>query len=395
MRVTLMLRPSAIIAWMAGTPSAVAGDLHVEVRLVDRLVQRAGGRRRCRRCRGPGRARPPPTRSRRSPSLLSYTGRSRASAPSMSVVTRSQYASVTDVPPLIEVAELLVVVGAGADRLLEDRRVGGEAADAAVDPRGELAAGEPAPAEVVEPRALPERRAGRAGGRACAHSKPSRSRSRARARSATCSGVNPSSASTRSPGAEAPKRSIDDGVVGPAVPAERHAGLDRQGGDLGRQDLVLHLVGLLVEQLPAGERRHLRVRCPRRRAARRPPTATCTSLPVATSTTSGSSAGRRTWAPRARLTPAVPSSTGQVLPREDERGGPVVLDGQAPGLGGLVGVGGPDHPQPGDGAQRGDVLDRLVGGTVLADADGVVGEGVDDLGPRRARPGAPTGGSSR
>ena len=30
----------------------------------------------------------------------------------MSVVTRSQYASSTDVPPLIEVAELLVVVGA-------------------------------------------------------------------------------------------------------------------------------------------------------------------------------------------------------------------------------------------------------------------------------------------
>ena len=40
------------------------------------------------------------------------------------------------------------------------------------------------------------------------------------------------------------------------------------------------------------------------------------------------------------------------------------------------------HAEPGDGAQRGDVLDRLVGGTVLADAHRVVGEGVDDLGPR-------------
>ena len=34
----------------------------------------------------------------------------------------------------------------------------------------------------------------------------------------------------------------------------------------------------------------------------------------------------------------------------------------------------------------GDVLDRLVGGAVLADADGVVGEGVDDLRTGRGRP---------
>ena len=44
----------------------------------------------------------------------------------------------------------------------------------------------------------------------------------------------------------------------------------------------------------------------------------------------------------------------------------------------LVGVGGADHVEAGDGAQGGEVLDRLVGGAVLAEADGVVGPDVGD-----------------
>ena len=44
----------------------------------------------------------------------------------------------------------------------------------------------------------------------------------------------------------------------------------------------------------------------------------------------------------------------------------------APGDRRLVGVGGTDHVQARDGAQRGQVLDRLVGRAVLAEADGVV-----------------------
>ena len=70
--------------------------------------------------------------------------------------------------------------------------------------------------------------------------------------------------------------------------------------------------------------------------------------------------------------------------------GPVGVDGHLPGLGRLVGVGRADHPQLGDGPQGGHVLDRLVGGAVLAHAHRVVGERVDDLGLRTARPGAPT-----
>ncbi len=54
------------------------------------------------------------------------------------------------------------------------------------------------------------------------------------------------------------------------------------------------------------------------------------------------------------------------------------LQGGPPGVGGLVGVAGPEHVQPRDGAQRGQVLDRLVGGPVLAEADRVVGPDVDD-----------------
>ncbi len=55
------------------------------------------------------------------------------------------------------------------------------------------------------------------------------------------------------------------------------------------------------------------------------------------------------------------------------------LHGAAPGRGGLVGVAGPDHVQVRDGPQRRHLLDRLVRGSVLADADRVVGPDVDDL----------------
>ena len=58
----------------------------------------------------------------------------------------------------------------------------------------------------------------------------------------------------------------------------------------------------------------------------------------------------------------------------------LVLDGSAPCRDGLVRVGRADDLQAGDGAQCGDVLDGLVGGTVLADADGVVREHEHDLG---------------
>ena len=56
-----------------------------------------------------------------------------------------------------------------------------------------------------------------------------------------------------------------------------------------------------------------------------------------------------------------------------------VLDDHAPRLGRLVGVGRAQHRQTRDRAQRGEVLDRLMRGTVFAQADRVMRENVDDL----------------
>ena len=69
------------------------------------------------------------------------------------------------------------------------------------------------------------------------------------------------------------------------------------------------------------------------------------------------------------------------LARQHEGGRSVVADGRLPRRDGLVGVGRADDLQVGDGPQRGDVLDGLVGRPVLADPDGVVAEDEHDLRP--------------
>ncbi|CAM5581502.1 hypothetical protein SCYAM73S_04252 [Streptomyces cyaneofuscatus] len=56
----------------------------------------------------------------------------------------------------------------------------------------------------------------------------------------------------------------------------------------------------------------------------------------------------------------------------------MVLQDGAPADGGLVGVGGPYDVEAGDRAESGELFDRLVGGAVLAEADGVVGPDVGD-----------------
>src|SRR4029079_7509293 len=62
----------------------------------------------------------------------------------------------------------------------------------------------------------------------------------------------------------------------------------------------------------------------------------------------------------------------EVLPAEDQPGRPVgVLEDRLPAGDRLVRVGRAYDVQPGDGPQRGQVLDRLVGRAVLAEADGV------------------------
>ena len=65
----------------------------------------------------------------------------------------------------------------------------------------------------------------------------------------------------------------------------------------------------------------------------------------------------------------------QRLARQHQHGRLVAqLHDVAIGLDDLVGVAGPQHDQPGNGAQRRELLDRLVGRAVFAVAHGVVGE---------------------
>ena len=70
---------------------------------------------------------------------------------------------------------------------------------------------------------------------------------------------------------------------------------------------------------------------------------------------------------------------GQVLAGQDQGHRALGLERHPPGLGGLVGVGRADHGQAGDGPQGGQLLDRLVGRAVLAQADAVVGEDEDHV----------------
>ena len=134
-----MLRPSAIIAWIGATPSAVPGIFTYRFGSSIACVQRTGGRLGAGRVAG---------------QLRSDLDRHVAVDAVAAVVHGSQEREGAldvggdEVPVRVgdgraaadEVAELLVVVGAGADRLLEDRRVRREAPDAAVDPCGQLAA---------------------------------------------------------------------------------------------------------------------------------------------------------------------------------------------------------------------------------------------------------------
>ena len=85
---------------------------------------------------------------------------------------------------------------------------------------------------------------------------------------------------------------------------------------------------------------------------------------------------RHAAVPRRRRTCAVEDR--HVLACQDQRDGPVVaVDRRPPRLGDLVRVGGADHVEAGDRAQAGELLDRLVGRAVLAEADRVMGEDVD------------------
>ena len=88
-------------------------------------------------------------------------------------------------------------------------------------------------------------------------------------------------------------------------------------------------------------------RCPRRRAGRRRRRHTRHLAAGADEHDLGLAVGvaQHVGALGHASVPAVPSSTGQVLAAQDERGRAVALDRHPPGLGRLVGVGRADHAQ--------------------------------------------------
>ena len=103
-------------------------------------------------------------------------------------------------------------------------------------------------------------------------------------------------------------------------------------------------------------------------------TATATSEPVPMSTRSGGLVDEHVRAARhagrGPLGGAVEHR--DLLAREQQRGRAGAVEVHAPRGGDLVGVGGPDHTQPGHRAQRRELLDRLVRRAVFADRHRVV-----------------------
>ena len=236
-----------------------------------------------------------------------------------------------------------------------------------LDPGLELAAGDPAAAQVVEPGALALllvelletghrgflrlRRAGRG---------PSRPRR---------SGVKPRRSMATFAGGRGPE-AVDGrrGRVDPALPAERGRRLDgerRHAGGEHRPPVGLVLRG---EQLPARHRHDAgsgRPRRPGARRRRRRATPRCRCRPARRRDRRPDRRGRRRPWPGA--SPPVPSSTGRSWRVRISATGPSRSTATRHACGGLVGVGRADHAQAGDGPQRGEVLDRLVGRAVLAE----------------------------
>ena len=180
------------------------------------------------------------------------------------------------------------------------------------------------------------------------------------------------------PGRGRPEVVDADRVVGVALPPERRRRLDGERQHARWQHLGLLVVGQRCEQLPATASRRPGRQRPSAASCSAAPTQSCTSEPVPISTSSGPSApssSTRTYAPRAtpcRARSAVFVQHRHVLAAEHDRGRAVVVEVDAPCLGGLVRVGRPDHPEARHRADRGELLDRLVRRPVLADADRVV-----------------------
>ena len=276
-----------------------------------------------------------------------------------------------------ELGDLLVVGVAAGDRLVEDRRVGGEAGDRELlDVAAQGAVGQHRAGDVVEPEALAQ---------------VVQLRGRLHAEQLLCGfghlvggeaelGLN---VFQRRRGAEGVHPDLDAVRSNVAIPAQRRGLLDRDPrGDARRQDLVAVGLVLAVEELPAGQADHTRA------------DALAAQLLVGGERQRDLAAGgdqdhlgvaalgvgEHVAAAAQALGRGVLGAVEDrhVLAGEDQGDRLVAaVDRHPPGLGDLVGVGGADHVEAGDRPQRGELLDRLVGRAVLAEADRVVGEDVD------------------
>ena len=197
----------------------------------------------------------------------------------------------------------------------------------------------------------------------------------------------PRSARTSGPGADSPKRSM--ATIRPpspthSVPPERAGGLHGHAGpEAGRQDRVAVGRGLRREELEGGHADHPRADAV---GGQQPAGAQGDGHLRAGADQDAVVAVGQHVGPPLDLVGAVEDR--QPLAGEDQhRGRVAALQGDAPRRGGLVGVGRPQGDQVRHGAQRGQVLDRLVGGAVLSQRDRIVG--VDEDRPQAAQRGQP------
>ena len=372
---TLTLIPAAIVSSIAGMPSSVAGIL---------IITLGRSTRSC---------------SERAAAIVSVgvvgergrdLDRDEAVAAVVRVVHRAQHVGggddvvEHDVPVGVldrqalprARRQLLVVALAGADRLVEDGRVRRDAADAVVrDQLRQPTAGEQRAGEVVVPRALPEVvEAGDGAGLIRSHQSPFSSSARARA--ATFSGVKPNSASTVAPGADAPKWSMPDRRRRRSAPSRRsRRPRPRASGTSAGSTCSRYSSGCAAKRSHDGIDT-TRTDSPSSRSTRRDaqrhlgPGAdeheveTVAFLVDEDVGAAGTPSGARS---------AVVASTGTLLAGEDQGGRAVAVDVDPPRLAHLVGIGGTDQPEAGHRPQRRQLLDRLVGRAVLAEADRVVG----------------------
>ena len=178
-------------------------------------------------------------------------------------------------------------------------------------------------------------------------------------------------------------------VADPALPAERHADLDADAlADGAAAAPSRGTPGPGASNVSQQGSDTTRARMPSASSASAAANASCSSEPVAMRISSGSPSPRGVAQDVAAASHALARLLGrarehrQLLAGQGQRHRAVApLHGERPGRGRLVGVARSHEPQVRDRAQRGVVLDRLVGRPVLAQADRVVGPDVDDVEP--------------